>query len=87
MTTPPGNEDSAAMVSTTYRVLGMTCGHCAAAVTEELSAVDGVSTVSVDLAPGGTSTVTVAGVTRLADGLVAAALEEAGDYRLVDGAG
>jgi len=34
-------------------VTGMTCGHCAAAVTEELTALPGVSEVSVDLtAPG-----------------------------------
>jgi copper chaperone CopZ len=33
----------------TYRVPGMTCEHCKAAVTEELSAVTGVDAVVVDL--------------------------------------
>ena len=75
------------MISTIYRVEGMTCGHCVSAVIEELSALDGVSTVSVDLSPGGASTVTVAGPKPLTDGQVAAALDEAGDYHLVDSAG
>jgi copper chaperone len=33
----------------TYRVPGMTCGHCETAVRDELSAVAGVETVAVDL--------------------------------------
>ena len=32
----------------TYRVPGMTCGHCRIAVAEELSAVPGVECVEVD---------------------------------------
>ena len=70
------------MISTTYRVDGMTCGHCASAVTKELAALDGVSTVTVDLQAGGTSTVTVTSPAQLNDEQVAAALDEAGDYRL-----
>ena len=30
----------------------MTCGHCVSAVTEEVSAIDGVESVEVDLATG-----------------------------------
>ena len=30
---------------TNYNVTGMTCGHCVAAVTEEVSAIPGVSEV------------------------------------------
>ena len=37
---------------TTYAVTGMSCGHCAAAVTEELSRIDGVTSVGVDLETG-----------------------------------
>ena len=37
------------------KVQGLTCGHCAHAVTEEISALDGVTTVSVDLVPNGVS--------------------------------
>jgi copper chaperone len=33
----------------TYRVRGMTCGHCETAVRDELSAVAGVETVAADL--------------------------------------
>ena len=33
-----------------YRVLGMSCGHCKAAVSHELLAVRGVTEVDVDLA-------------------------------------
>lgn len=87
MNTPPPAEGNVATVITSYLVAGMTCGHCVSAVTEELSALEGVSTVSVDLAPGGTSTVSVAGPRRLPDGQIAAALQEAGDYGLVDAAG
>jgi len=36
----------------TYRVDGMTCAHCVAAVTKELMKVDGVNEVRVDLADG-----------------------------------
>ena len=41
------------MTSTTYQVTGMTCEHCARAVTEEIESLDGVSAVAVDLVPGG----------------------------------
>lgn len=40
-------------------VEGMTCDHCVMSVTEELSEVDGVSAVAVQLVPGGRSEVTV----------------------------
>ena len=33
----------------TYRAAGMTCDHCKIAVTDEVSKVDGVSAVDVDL--------------------------------------
>jgi copper ion binding protein len=36
----------------TYDVVGMTCDHCARSVTEEVSALAGVSEVEVDLASG-----------------------------------
>jgi copper chaperone len=43
------------------RVTGMTCGHCVSSVTEELSALDGVESVDVQLNAGGVSTVTITG--------------------------
>ena len=72
------------MVSTTYQVLGMTCSHCVEAVTEELSGLDGVSGVVVQLVEGGKSAVTVTSAGTLRDEDVAAALDEAGDYKLAD---
>jgi copper chaperone len=87
VTTPLRTDESAAAVRTTYGVEGMTCGHCVSAVIEEIEALDGVTSVSVDLAPGGRSTVKVAGTRQLSDVEVAAALDEAGDYRLADTAG
>ena len=59
----------------TYKVEGMTCGHCVAAVTEELSKLDGVSHVDVDLASG---RVTVESNHALDNADVAAAVDEAG---------
>ena len=69
--------------TTTYSVTGMTCGHCVAAVTEEISKLPGVQDVAVDLDPAGASTVTVTSDAPLSEQQVAAALDEAGDYRLV----
>jgi copper chaperone len=70
------------MATTMYLVNGMTCGHCVHAVTAELSALTGVAGVSVDLVPGGSSPVTVTSEAPLTPAAVAAALDEAGDYRL-----
>lgn len=61
------------MSTETFSVRGMSCGHCAHAVEQEVGAVDGVDTVSVDLA-GGTVTVTGA----FADQAVRDAIREAG---------
>jgi len=72
------------MTSSTYRVTGMTCGHCASAVIGELKAIAGVSDVSVDLDAAGASAVTVVSVRPLLPEQVSTALDEAGDYRLVE---
>ncbi len=66
------------MTTQTYSVTGMTCSHCAAAVTEELTTLDGVTAVEVDLVKGGTSTVTVDSAQPLDPALVAQAVDEAG---------
>lgn len=71
------------MTEHSFAVTGMTCGHCVAAVSDELHGVAGVSAVRVDLVPGGTSTLTVASDRPLTDGQVAAALDLAGAYQLV----
>jgi copper chaperone len=70
------------MTTTTYKVTGMTCEHCEHAVTTEVSALDGVSAVQVELVPNGVSVVTVTSAARLPDPEVTAALDEAGGYQL-----
>jgi len=66
----------------TYPVIGMTCGHCVAAVSSEIGALTGVTDVSVQLVAGGTSPVTVTSDQPLSDEDVDAAVDEAG-YALV----
>jgi copper chaperone len=70
------------MTTTTYKVTGMTCEHCANAVTTEVTALDGVSSIQVQLAPGGVSTVTVTSAAPLPEAEVSEALDEAGGYQL-----
>ena len=72
-------------MSTTQRfaATGLTCGHCVHAVTEELTALQGVQTVEVELVNGGTSTVTVTGERELGTDEISGALDEAGGYQLV----
>jgi copper chaperone len=72
------------MTNSTYQVRGLTCGHCVNAVTSELKALDGVSEVAVELDPAGASTVSVTSTQRLSAAAVRAALDEAGDYRLIE---
>lgn len=69
-------------VTTIYHVKGMTCGHCRHAVTEEVSSLQGVTAVSVDLHPGADSLVEVTSETPLPSQDIAAAIDEAG-YELV----
>ncbi|WP_219418208.1 heavy-metal-associated domain-containing protein [Pseudonocardia nigra] len=66
------------MSENTYTVTGMTCGHCVASVTEEISEIDGVTDVAVDLPTGA---VTVTSSRPVDDADVRAAVEEAG-YQL-----
>jgi len=63
----------------TYTVAGMTCAHCVRSVTEEITAIDGVTDVAVDLATG---SVDVTSDHPLDQTRVRAAVEEAG-YELV----
>ncbi len=71
------------MSTATYTVVGMTCGHCVAAVTEEVGALPGVTSVDVDLPSGG---VTVTSTGPVDEGAVRAVVEEAG-YEVAGSAG
>jgi copper chaperone len=67
----------------TFKVSGMTCGHCVGAVTKELGQLAGVQQVSVELTPDTASTVTVVSADVLEVAAVRAAVDEAG-YELVE---
>ena len=62
------------MVST-YRVTGMTCGHCVSTVSSEVGKIDGVTSVDVKLDAG---EVNVTSDTAVDDAQIKAAVEEAG---------
>ncbi len=70
-------------VTTNVTVEGMTCGHCVKAVTDEISGLDGVNDVTVDLVVNGLSTVTISADKTLQREDLAGAVSEAG-YVLVE---
>jgi copper chaperone len=61
--------------TSTWTVTGMTCEHCVRAVSEEVSGIEGVTAVAVDLASG---QVTVESDAPLAPASIVAAVDEAG---------
>ncbi|WP_028646739.1 heavy-metal-associated domain-containing protein [Nocardiopsis sp. CNT312] len=65
----------AATTTAVYNVEGMSCGHCVGAVTEEVTAVPGVTGVEVDLETG---RVTVTGDGPVDADSVRSAIDEAG---------
>ncbi|MFJ9541327.1 heavy-metal-associated domain-containing protein [Streptomyces sp. NPDC101225] len=62
------------MAQKQYRVTGMSCEHCSASITGEVSQVPGVTAVDVDVAAGSVSV----GGTQLDDARLRAATVEAG---------
>jgi copper chaperone len=64
--------------TSTYTVIGMTCGHCVSSVTEEVQEIPGVEDVDVVLETGA---VTITSAEPIDRGAVQAAVEEAG-YQL-----
>ena len=63
------------MIERGYTVSGMSCGHCAQSVSEELTALPGVTEVDVDVPAG---RVVVRAEAALAEDDVRTAVEEAG---------
>ena len=63
------------MPTTTYTVIGMTCGHCVNAVTQEVQQIDDVDDVQVDLATGSLTVNSSGAIDRA---IVVAAVDEAG---------
>ncbi len=70
------------MNSSTYAVQGMTCDHCVNAVTEEVTKIEGVTEVNIDLHPGELSQVHVTSAAQINDQELDSAIQEAG-YTLV----
>ena len=71
--------------TTTHGVTGLTCGHCVAAVTEEVSELPGVENAQVELVTGGTSLLTVVSEEPVDRAELTAAIAEAGEaYALTD---
>ncbi|MFD6990793.1 heavy-metal-associated domain-containing protein [Streptomyces sp. NPDC059943] len=62
-------------ITTVYAVTGMTCGHCEGAVSDEISALQGVTSVKAEAATG---RVTVVSEAPLKESDVRAAVDEAG---------
>ena len=75
----PENTPRTFVGATTFRVTGMTCGHCQRAVTEEISRIPGIQGSTVDLATGSVTVTATQPVDR-AD--IARAVGEAG-YTLI----
>lgn len=75
------------MSTQTFHATGLTCGHCASAVHEELTALDGVESADVTPVKDGLSTIVVRSERDLTDHEVAAALDEAGGYVLASASG
>lgn len=65
-------------MQTTVNVSGMTCGHCVMSVTEELTELEGVESVDVELVAGGVSPVVVTSARELSKDEIEGAVEEAG---------
>jgi copper chaperone CopZ len=67
-----------AALTAIYHVKGMTCGHCASSVSQEIGTLPGVCDVIVDLATG---QVTVCSDRQMTREQISAAVDEAG-YQL-----
>jgi copper chaperone len=64
-----GTHDSENTMQQQFDVQGMTCKHCARAVTEAVQRVDAAATVEVDLAAGRVAVDSTATRERLADAI------------------
>ncbi|WP_432055468.1 heavy-metal-associated domain-containing protein [Streptomyces sp. bgisy022] len=67
--------DTQGSVTTTYKVSGMSCGHCEGAVSGEISKIEGVGSVRATASSG---EVTVTSAAPLDEEAVRAAVDEAG---------
>ena len=68
-------------MKTDYAVAGMTCGHCASHVTEEIQTIKGVKSVSVDWESG---RMVIESDEKIPFDAVTAAVAEAGAYTVTE---
>ena len=68
-------------MKTDYAVAGMTCGHCASHVTEEIQTIAGVTSVDVDWESG---RMVIESDEKIPFDAVVAAVAEAGDYTVTE---
>ncbi|OOP60916.1 heavy metal transporter [Arthrobacter sp. SRS-W-1-2016] len=66
------------IMETTVNISGMTCGHCVASVIEEITAIDGINGVDVQLNKGGISRAVVTSSENLDPAEVSEAVAQAG---------
>lgn len=71
------------MAQITLELSGLTCGHCVAHVTEELTGLPTVEGVDIDLVSGGTSTARVQVSGEVSDEDLREAVDEAGNYQVL----
>lgn len=72
------------MANINLRVNGMTCQNCVAHVSDELTAIEGVEDILVTLDAKGTSEIHLVTDGEITDEQLHEAIDEAGDYELVD---
>lgn len=72
------------MANINLRVNGMTCQNCVAHVSDELTAIEGVEDIMVALDAKGTSEIHLVTDGEITDEQLHEAIDEAGDYELVD---
>lgn len=72
------------MANIQLRIEGMTCNNCVAHVSDELNELDGVAEVLVTLNATGISDVQVITDGKVSDEQLREAVDEAGDYQIVD---
>ncbi len=66
------------------KTTGITCNHCTQHVTAELTAIPNITEVQIELVPQETSTITITTETNITDSQIFEALEEAGDYPIIE---
>ena len=66
------------LMETTVNIAGMTCGHCVASVVEELTALDGVDAVDVQLNKGDISRAAITSSRTVDSAEISEAIAQAG---------